>query len=764
MTTRHPWPTHSLRALGLLTCLWAPGAAALDVTVTVLLDPNGDGDIADGVPLEGVEVIAYQDLLDGVPTGIDDLPLAFATTDATGTAVFTVVDGTWWFAVNSFTVLPAPAWAEQTYGGRGAFCADGSGGTLQRGAPGPCFGGRTGGGSDVQLQNVGVAEHVAEASGAGPEALVFGFAAGVVTHPRDGDDVPPGAQTVQGSFRQALQNAEVGVADAVRFVPAVPPNDPGGEVFRVTPLSPLPSLTVPVDGRAWCNGITCPLGAQRVWTGASYPVGPVGVGPDGIAQSGDELEVAPLAVPMLWATLEFPLSLAAPAGSVRAMGLQGAGVVAQRDDAVVEDMFIGVDELGAPVPPGLGALYPLGAFNAFGETGFTIKRSLIAVSGGAVEMMGGQVRLEECVVEGVAASGPPAVFLSGTTGDEIVRSVVRDSGFSGVYLDAFGGGGGGLLIEDSTLTGAAGDGVFIGGPGTLSTVRRSWFTQNGGAAVRAQGAADVVAWDRSVSADSAGLGVDLAGPGVTPNDGQGAPVDMPVLTLAALTDDGDLWVVGTVGSPGVTEVRVHVANDDGDNAGATTPGGAAVPHGEPGDHLGACPVLAGQFDCVLPMPTALNTPVALGMPVTALTVNSDGATSEAGPNRAVEPMPEPPDAGVDAGVVVIDGGASDAAVPDAAAHTPDAAAHTPDAAASTPDAAANTPDAAMPDAAPVIDAGRSGDAGTRLDGGRVPGGQDAGPGQDGPWGCTCDSQTPADAAWAGLGLFGLAFAARRRRR
>ncbi|MEE9205602.1 MAG: FG-GAP-like repeat-containing protein, partial [Acidimicrobiia bacterium] len=213
--------------------------------------------------VDGVDVWLYLD--DGgvpnVPDPTDTLVAGPVATSGGGSYSFSAVDGTYWVVADSQGLGAAPAWAEQTYGPNGGWCADGAGSTTERAGAGPCYGGRRAAASDdLSIWHSG-AEHIGRVvvSGAAVSDVDFGFSFNVVTSTRGGDATVDagagGGQTIQGSLRQFIQNANaLPGANSMRFVPAGAQNDGTGKWWRISVTAALPSITdgnTTVDGTAY---------------------------------------------------------------------------------------------------------------------------------------------------------------------------------------------------------------------------------------------------------------------------------------------------------------------------------------------------------------------------------------------------------------------------------------------------------------------------------------------------------------------------------
>jgi hypothetical protein len=220
---------------------WVLTAGAASVDVVVVEDVDGDADLTDAVALPALMELLADDG-DGVLDADDSVVGAGPP--------WTVPDGLHWLIVRPGRPL------EQTVGPVGALCADGQGGTVERTVAGPCYGGRRG--DVVDAPGRAGAEHVVRWDVAGDETRTLAFSGRVVTH------AGPGVGGL---------DAAVASGGRTRFVPVVP--GLGGE-WVVGAAGPWTGF---VDGRVWCDGRACPLGARR-------PGRLVVVGPD-LALVGD---------------------------------------------------------------------------------------------------------------------------------------------------------------------------------------------------------------------------------------------------------------------------------------------------------------------------------------------------------------------------------------------------------------------------------------------------------------------------------------------
>ncbi|NPA71952.1 MAG: DUF11 domain-containing protein, partial [Gammaproteobacteria bacterium] len=216
-------------------------------------DIPGMADPANFVEKANVSVSIYLDDGDGLPNNNDTF-INQTTTTSSGEYIFNVASGgTYWIVADSKTVAPDASfnpgfnyesvWAEQTYGARGALCADPEdyfGSSFDGGVTyndpylrldaGPCFGGRRGGVSD-DASSLGSAEHIVKVTITNEDInnLDFAFSFNIVVNINDLDDDILSERTAQGSLRQFMQNANsIYGANAMRFVPAINTNEGNG--------------------------------------------------------------------------------------------------------------------------------------------------------------------------------------------------------------------------------------------------------------------------------------------------------------------------------------------------------------------------------------------------------------------------------------------------------------------------------------------------------------------------------------------------------
>lgn len=292
-----------------------PIPTEFDISGRVIEDVNGDGDLSEDVSIQGAYVYLYRDNGDGV-MGFGDSYLSFDVTDSNGGYTFEDLNNseTYFVVVDSKTIASGSlnsgyqsddVWAEQTYGSAGSAFFDG---TLQfTAADGALFSGKTAGVSDDAFW-LTTSEHVTrvELAGANVTDVDFGFSFNVVTNSLGGnsqdDDFATNDRSVQGSFRQFLTNANaLAGANVMRFVPIVDADIVSGanshwEIVVTEALPDLDDGSTVIDGRAFHSDGLTRFNANSAAHGS---VGPVGVGADGVAGTGDESVLTLLDAPDL---------------------------------------------------------------------------------------------------------------------------------------------------------------------------------------------------------------------------------------------------------------------------------------------------------------------------------------------------------------------------------------------------------------------------------------------------------------------------------
>ena len=669
---------HTAEAGGIVVFSGDFDASFYTVSGRVYEDIDGDGDISDdGVALEGVRVSLYRDNGDGSP-GSGDVLVATTTTDSTGTYSFVVENGfTYFVVVDSRTVSPSSGfnsgygqedvWAEQTYGGKGVYRDDdGDPGTPSRpvGTPGPAYGGAYPDRSD-DASSISTAKHIAkvEVNGSDVSGVDFGFSFNVVTNVNDRDD-DSGNRTCQGCLRQFIQNANaISGPNRMRFVPAVLENENGWwqVLYRLGPMPELVDSDTVIDGTAYCawkggvNGCSSTSQVRDENAGTEGSGGTVGVGPDGVAGTGDEPSLPAFQKPELEINgggEDYAIEIGNGSENPSGVVVKRLAIYNVSRDAIrveggangfqISENFIGFRADGSVPPPE----------ERVGWQGIKVVDDTLPQEGGSIT--GNYI--------GYCGRYNISVGNSSTTGDDSLKTVIRNNEIVGagcgssyryadnisVYADdvrieenlirdaCMGGGsspksaGKGIevryrskntVIRNNTIVNNASAGIYFDQASNDGTVEFNLIHDNGHTVVSAgvavsnnSGAAYRVKISKNSIYSNGGLSVDLdgdggAGNGVTANDGEfttGKPnyyIDYPVFTRAEISADV-LHVEGYVGTStshlaGTFTVELFKADDDGDNSGEVEEGdGRSVPHGEGKEYLGSCVTSSdGTFSC-----------------------------------------------------------------------------------------------------------------------------------------------------------------------
>jgi hypothetical protein len=277
-----------------------------DIAGNALAGGETVGD-TNNVGVGGVTLYVYRDGGDATADGVDDVLIGTTTTLGDGSYSFAGDNASYWVVVDSTTIAASvglnatysqtDTWADQTYGVAGALAANGAGGTSILGSTGTAFGGRLGDVSD-DASTLGSSEHVTavSVSGSNVSGIDSGFSFNVVTGVRDGDDVGSEGRSIQGSFRQFVNNSNAIVgSNAMRFVPVVATNDTdggGNAWWTITLTSSLDQIrddATTIDGTAYdfSDGVTVlDSNAGQIGSG-----GTVGLGSDGVLGTGDDVTI-----------------------------------------------------------------------------------------------------------------------------------------------------------------------------------------------------------------------------------------------------------------------------------------------------------------------------------------------------------------------------------------------------------------------------------------------------------------------------------------
>ena len=671
------------------------GNGVLTISGTLWEDVDGDGDAGDQVAISGAGVRLWVDGGDGQPDGNDDSVLQDLVTGVDGSYRFTALpDATTYFVtVASKSIVPdagyrlgsdeTDVWPEQTRSAAGGLCVNDAGDTVSLAVAGPCFSGRTATDSDVFV-NLDGSEHVVAItlSGADVPAVDLAFSFNVVTHGADRDDDLLVDRSAQGSLRQFVQNANgITGANTMRFVPAGLPDETvaGASWWSVPLIDDIPQIidveTV-IDGRGWCNGLSCPAGQLRDTNpGRLGAIGTVGVGPDGIPDSGDEADFPGFERPELEVDGDNQfIAILSVEAEIRHLAFYRSAVYIDGNNALFSDNLIGMRADGSiPEETSFQGIDFLGNVDQV-----SVLRNFIRVQNNGIFRLGSG---DEMVIEGNEVGSPPgghtsqwsgillhASFTNVNSADQIRFNRIADQGGAGIETGWLDGTINGQVIEENSIVGngfvenvasaeAAGLIVRRAIPGdAFVTVSGNWIADNGGPGVVVQAGTNEVTLTANGFSGNDGVAIDLdsidtdpeidgAGDGVTGNDGATVGgeandgMDYPVFTVAE-KDGQTLHVEGYVGTGaaavlGSATLEIYLAEDDGDNDGEEESGdGAALPHGEGLALIGTCQTLPlGSFNCDLTIPAELSIDDTDEVSGTARSFA--GNTSEFGTNLSV---------------------------------------------------------------------------------------------------------------------------------
>ena len=255
------------------------------------------------------------------------------------------------------------------------------------------------------------------------------------------------ADSGPGSLRQAIldSNSTAG-PDTIDFdIPMSDPNhDFGTNSWTITPLTPLPAISVPttIDGDSQPGTLAPWYFPVIVINGSS-----AGAGADGLQLTAGNSSIIALTI----------------------NGFSGDGVSITSDHNTVLDSIIGADVTETVAVPNAVGVYVTGAWNVIGITGagspFTNGDNGNAISGnsGAGLWISGSGATENVVAGnflGAAFSAPP----NGTDGVLIDNGATNNwIGVNSVYAAA-------TASDNNTISGNGGAGVLITGVGTSGNV------------------------------------------------------------------------------------------------------------------------------------------------------------------------------------------------------------------------------------------------------------------------------------------------------
>ncbi|UXM84644.1 right-handed parallel beta-helix repeat-containing protein [Methanococcus aeolicus] len=244
-------------------------------------------------PISNVNVSLVKDTNANGILDINDSFIENTTTNSSGGFNFTVNgDGIYFIVVNSKTVNTTRGlnsgytinniWAEETYQTNDSNYSQVI----------PFFGGRNATKSDDWGNRV--YEHYVKINtskyNSSKNNILFGFSFDVVVNTKDTDDDSSSNRYAQGTLRQFIENANaINGANHMYFIPMVNPNenDGSGKWWSVALNKKLPIIMdniTTIDGTAYFPNMTVrDSNPGQIGTG-----GTVGVGPDGVPNTGDE--------------------------------------------------------------------------------------------------------------------------------------------------------------------------------------------------------------------------------------------------------------------------------------------------------------------------------------------------------------------------------------------------------------------------------------------------------------------------------------------
>jgi len=649
------------------------------VSGTIYEDPNGDSQMGDQIAKSGVSVYLYDS---------SGALLESNTTDSSGAYRFYVpVSEEIYVSADSVTVSSDQSltsgndeediWVEQTYGGIGAQCADGNGGTAaDRTSAGSCFGGRRGDVSDA-ASTLDTSEHririTTDSSVSSYTERDFGFSFNVVTGIRDGDDDSSTDRTVQGSLRQFIQNANaLSGSNSMRFVPSVSKNGIGADCWQITLSDDMNETTdshTVIDGTAYSlnDGITVDNSNSGSIT---VLVSTVGTGSDGIESTGDEHTL-----PSYDKTeLEIDggdnsvFSLSSDDNTIRYLSIYNTPktINVSGENNILENLLLGTRADGSD--PGSADHVTRAITTTSGATGTILRQSYFAYVDRTTVIFPcrGEITENYFISNAASAFNQDAITLEGNSAKRLTKVWFN-------YIDGAGGygieswyAGGGFSIENNTITNTGSVGSDeLGGVrifGVDSNISYNIITNTNGAGIAIvtkdsnNNARNLI--HRNAIYSNPGLSIDLDqtntstsdnpdGDGVTPNDGvldsskQNNDMDYPIMTKVTY-DGSTLHIEGFVGNAANDSdfsnamLEVYIADDDGNNDGEVSDlNTTSVAHGEGKTFLFECTSDgSGNFDCDY-SDSSFDATQELTM---TATLNSEG-TSEFGPNHNVVLFP-----------------------------------------------------------------------------------------------------------------------------
>ncbi|RLG48957.1 MAG: hypothetical protein DRO06_00335, partial [Thermoproteota archaeon] len=670
----------------------------LKISGMVFEDLDSDGQEDPGEPgIGGALIRVYEDDGDGSLDDGDSL-VSELSTEPDGTYEAAVTSPGLYFVVvdsrslsSSRPLNPGHSedelWAEQTYG------CDAEPDL----SCGPRFGGLDPEVSDLwDYSSAAVSDNVYEhvsrvrVQNSPVEGVDFGFSFDVVVNSRDADDDPSGPRWAQGTLRQFIQNANaLSGSDESRFVMMTDPDvveDPSHSWWVIKVDEDLGDLPPIEDGYTILNGtVLNPDMSPRDENQGALPGGPVGAGPDGLPDTGDEPSIPPFDRPevaidgsrlssgviRVYGDHSVLCSLSIYNGSrLDWADNTGAAVHVGAVGVTLEDLFLNAFPNGTLV----GSVPAVDARDWADSSGLTIRHCLLG-SNHALHLAYNAIldglTVEECDFRG----SPPGLMLGG--GDACVGCVVRRCYFrsggegqspgrsgwaavefrSAVVRDA--------VVEDCTIVAnhpshEEGVGVSLGSNTEDVVIRRNLIMEAASSAVILSRHSPTAPFPQNVTItrnsifNSSWIGIDHGYDNVTLNDGVLDPsqpnsgVDYPVIE-EAIWDGSRLFVSGYVNSEGAgsgspefagSTIEVYLVRNlsGGDDLSGNELGGRY--YGEGWAYLGSLTADAsGEFSEWLDLSSIPSRYAPEpGSLVTATATLEDVGTSEFGPDRVVMPQ------------------------------------------------------------------------------------------------------------------------------
>ena len=586
----------------------APNTMTIDVNDAyriegnIFEDVNGDSNLADAVGASGATVYLYQDIDDDNAITAADTLYATTTTDGSGHYQFTsLTDDTYFVAVDSRTIVASAGlnatyaqtdiWAEQTYGVAGA--ATGAGFLA---TDGTLFGGRTADVSD-DASSLLTAEHVTRVavSGADTANIDSAFSFNVVTGVRDGDDVGGEGRSVQGSFRQFVDNSNAIVGgNEMRFVPGVATNDTdggGNDWWSITLTSNLANIVddfTTIDGTAYSSvdGVSVlDNNAGQIGSG-----GTVGLGADGVLGTGDDVTISQFDRKELElvgvATDTYVVFNQNDGFDLRDLAIRktadgtttGGLVMLSGSNETLTDTLLGVSADGTSY----SATGPNGSFVYLQLTNATVQDNYFGFAGSGEISAVSASHADNAQLIGNEVDGAFDFGFSAYGDNLTVRGNLLDGIVNGFGIGTFYQSYTGVTVENNTIQNTTGYSAISAGFGSIDTTIRYNVVQNNtnGINVHSDGGANDDARNAVISMNSVSgttdPGIDVynvnandgAFTSTDPNEG----IDHPIITNANLVG-GNLSLTGYVGdAPNDTDfanARVEFFLSDGGGDGQT---------------------------------------------------------------------------------------------------------------------------------------------------------------------------------------------------